>query len=77
MPELFTVAVQEVVRTALHAVARDQARVIPGTLVNLAMTALMFVPMFLKRLILNAQAAREKASRSPATLRGYEISGMV
>ena len=77
MPELFTVAVQEVVRTALHAVARDQARVIPGTLVNLAMTTLVFVPMFLKRLILNAQAAREKASRSPATPRGYEISGMV
>ena len=77
MPELFTVAVQEVVRTALHAVARDQARVIPGTLVNLAMTTLVFVPMFLKRLILNAQAAREKASSSPATPRDYEISGMV
>ena len=77
MPELFTVAVQEVVRRALHAVARDQARVIPGTFVNLAMTSLFFVPMFLKRLILNAQAAREKVSRSPATPRGYEISGMV
>ena len=67
MPELFTVAVQEVVHTALHAVARDRARVIPGTLVNLAMTSLAFVPMFLKRLILNAQAAREKTSSSPAT----------
>ena len=77
MPELFTVAVQEVVRTALHAVARDQARVIPGTLVNLAMTSLAFVPMFLKRLILNAQAAREKTSSSRATPRDYEISGMV
>ncbi len=77
MPELFTVAVQEVVHTALHAVARDRARVIPGTLVNLAMTSLAFVPMFLKRLILNAQAAREKTSSSPATPRDYEISGMV
>lgn len=77
MPELFTVAVQEVVHTALHAVARDRARVIPGTLVNLAMTSLAFVPMFLKRLILNAQAAREKTSSSRATPRDYEISGMV
>jgi uncharacterized protein len=77
MPELFTVSVQEVVRGALHAVSRDQARVIPGTLVNLAMTTLVFIPMFLKRLILNAQAARDKASSSPPTPRGYEISGMV
>jgi uncharacterized protein len=77
LPELFTVSVQEVVRTALHAVSRDQARVIPGTLVHLAMTVLMFVPMFLKRLILNAQAARDRASSSPTTPRDYEISGMV
>lgn len=76
MRELFTVSVQEVVRATLHAVSRDQARVIPGTLVNLAMTTLMFIPMFLKRLILNAQAARDKAS-SPTTPRDYEISGMV
>ena len=77
MPDLFTVSVQEVVRTALHAVSRDQARVIPGTLVNLAMTTLVFVPMFLKRLVLNAQAARDTASSSPTTPRDYEISGMV
>jgi short-subunit dehydrogenase len=77
MPDLFTVSVQEVVRTALHAVSRDQARVIPGTLVNLAMTTLVFVPMFLQRLVLNAQAARDTASSSPATPRDYEISGMV
>src|SRR6202043_270932 len=48
MPELFTVSVQEVVRTALHAVSRDRARVIPGTLVNLTITTLAFIPMFLK-----------------------------
>jgi hypothetical protein len=77
MPELFTVSVQEVVRTALQAVSRDRARVIPGTLVNLLTTTLIFIPMFLKRLILNLQAAREQASSSPATARGYEISGMV
>jgi short-subunit dehydrogenase len=77
MPEIFTVSVQEVVRTSLHAVSRDQARVIPGTLVNLAMTSILFVPMFLKRLILNAQAARDNTPSSPRTPRGYEISGRV
>lgn len=77
MPELFTVPVQEVVRTALQAVSRDRARVIPGTLVNLLTTTLIFIPMFLKRLILNLQAGRDQASSSPTTARGYEISGMV
>ncbi len=77
MPELFTVSVQEVVRTALHAVSRDQARVIPGTFVNLTMTTLAFIPMFLKRVILNAQAARAKAASSPTTPRDYEVSGIV
>jgi hypothetical protein len=77
MAEVFTVSVQEVVRRALQAVSRDQARVIPGTLVNLAMTGIVFIPMFLKRLVLNAQAARDKASLSAPTPRDYEISGMV
>ena len=76
-PDRFTVSVQEVVRTALQAVSRDRARVIPGTLVNLSATALIFIPMFLKRLILNLHAARDQASSSPAKARGYEISGMV
>ncbi len=75
--ELFSVPVQEVVRRALNAVSRDKARVIPGTLVNLGMTTVAFIPMFLKRLILNAQAEREKSSsRSPAHP-DYEISGMI
>jgi len=75
--DLFSVPVQEVVRRALGAVSRDKARVIPGTLMNLAMTIVAFLPMFLKRLILNAQAAREKsASPSPAHP-DYEISGMI
>ena len=77
MAEVFTVSVQEVVRRALQAVSRDRARVIPGTLVNLAMTAVVFLPMFIKRLVLNAQAARNKASLSTPTRRDYETSGMV
>jgi short-subunit dehydrogenase len=75
--ELFSVPVQEVVRRALNAVARDKARVIPGTLVNLAMTTVVFLPMFIKRLILNAQVAREKASSPSPPHPNYEISGMI
>jgi short-subunit dehydrogenase len=75
--DLFSVPVQEVVRRALDAVSRDKARVIPGTLMNLAMTIVVFLPMFLKRLILNAQAAREKASSPSPAHPDYEISGMI
>lgn len=50
-PEIFTVPVQDVVRDALKAVARDHARAVPGTLVNLAMTTIAFLPMFIKRLL--------------------------
>src|ERR1700722_8903292 len=75
--ELFSVPVQEVVRRGLNAVSRDRPRVIPGTLVALAMTTVVFLPMFLKRLVLNAQAAREKASTLSPTRPDYEISGMI
>jgi hypothetical protein len=61
----------------LNAVSRDKARVIPGILVNLAMTTVVFIPMYLKRLILNAQAAREKATSSSPAHPDYEISGMI
>jgi len=75
--ELFSVPVQEVVRRALAAVSKDRARVIPGFWVNLAMTITVFLPMFLKRLILNAQAAREKAASTTPAHPDYEISGMI
>ena len=75
--ELFSVPVQEVVRSALNGVSRDKARVVPGTLVNLAMTIVVFLPMFLKRLILNAKVARERASSPSAAHPDYEISGMI
>jgi uncharacterized protein len=75
--ELFSVPVQEVVRRALSAVSRDKARVIPGAMVNLAMTTVVFLPMYLKRLILNAQAAREKAAFPSPARPDLEISGMI
>src|SRR5262249_18081049 len=39
LPDYLTVPVQEVVRQALSAVARDHARVIPGTVLNIVMAA--------------------------------------
>ena len=41
------------------------------------MTTVVFLPMFLKRLVLNAQAAREKGSSLSPTHPDYEISGMI
>ena len=64
-PNCFVVSVQEVVRQALEAVTKDRARVIPGALVNLAMTMLAFLPMFIKRLLYEARAKHQaKKSRS-------------
>jgi uncharacterized protein len=54
-PDSFVVSVQEVVRKALHGVAKRRARVIPGIMVNLAMTVIAFVPMFIKRLVYDAR----------------------
>lgn len=54
------VPVEEVVRQALDATARDRARVVPGALVNLAMTIVGALPMFLKRLAYQARLARGK-----------------
>ncbi len=76
-PDYLTVPVQEVVRQALSAVARDRARVIPGTVVNLLMATVAFLPMFVKRLLLNAHVARTKISSGASTPLDYEISGTV
>jgi uncharacterized protein len=70
-PNCFVVSVQEVVRQALEAVTKDRPRVIPGVLVNLAMTILAFLPMFIKRLLYDARAkqqAKKSRSRQPASL---------
>jgi uncharacterized protein len=57
-PDVFVVSVQDVVRQALAAVTKDRARVIPGAIVNLAMTTLAYLPMFIKRLLYQAQLKR-------------------
>jgi uncharacterized protein len=76
LPDLFTVSVQEVVRSGIRGVARDKARVIPGALVNVLMTSVAFLPMFLIRLASNAQA-RQIQPPSPEDSMDYEISGIV
>jgi short-subunit dehydrogenase len=75
--EFFTVPVQEVVRRGLDAVSRDRARVIPGTPVQLAMAGIAFIPMFIKRLLLNAHAARLAESSKSSAHPDYEVSGTV
>jgi short-subunit dehydrogenase len=57
-PDSFIVPVQEVVRQGLEAVTKQRARVVPGAIVNFAMTMVAFVPMFIKRLVYNARVKR-------------------
>jgi uncharacterized protein len=66
-PDCFVVPVQEVVRQALEAVKKDRARVIPGAIVNLAMTTLAFLPMFIKRLVYNAQVKHQQLGTRSAS----------
>ncbi|MFY9987103.1 MAG: SDR family NAD(P)-dependent oxidoreductase [Chthoniobacterales bacterium] len=54
------VPVEKVVRDALQAAANDRARVVPGALVNFAMTVVGSLPMFIKRLVYQARLARTK-----------------
>jgi short-subunit dehydrogenase len=77
MPDYFTVSVQDVVRLALSAVERDRARIIPGTALNLVMSIVAFLPMFVKRLFLNARAERKKIPSNASPPMDYEISGTV
>jgi short-subunit dehydrogenase len=62
---LLTVPVQEVVREALDAVSRHRARVVPGLMVQVAATVILFVPMFIKRLFFDLQSLRETEYASP------------
>lgn len=54
----FVVTPQEAVRAGLEAVMRDRARVIPGPLLCLGVTAALLVPFFITREILRAFRSR-------------------
>ncbi|HET9376338.1 MAG TPA: SDR family NAD(P)-dependent oxidoreductase, partial [Chthoniobacterales bacterium] len=75
-PESFVVPVKEVVRQALRAVAKDRARVIPGAIVNLSMTAVAFLPMFVKRLVYDARV-KHQLLRVQRSLANCEKTGTV
>ena len=53
-------SVETVVHRALEAAAKDRASVVPGALVNLAMTILRSLPMSIKRLVYQARLSRAK-----------------
>ncbi len=57
-PGILKISAEEVVSTALEAVAHDRARVIPGWLVWFTMMAAALVPMFLLRLFLTQRRSR-------------------
>jgi short-subunit dehydrogenase len=65
-PDFFLISVEEVVRQGLEAVRKDRARVIPGTIVNLAMTITAFLPMFIKRLAYSARMKNRTSGASSA-----------
>jgi uncharacterized protein len=67
-PDFFVVSVEEVVRKGLEAISRDRARVIPGNGVNLAMSTLAFLPMFIKRLLYKTQVKHQPHLVPPDSL---------
>jgi short-subunit dehydrogenase len=71
-PDFFVVPTQEVVRQALEAVVHDRARVIPGLTVNLAMSAIAFLPMFIKRLLYKTQLKHHPS----ASLHGERVGAL-
>ena len=71
-PDFFVVPTQEVVRQALEAVVHDRARVIPGLTVNLAMSAIAFLPMFIKRLLYKTQLKHHPS----ASLHGEQVRAL-
>ncbi len=67
-PDFFKVSAAEVVREALRAVVHERARVIPGLIVCIAMTALSLIPIALLRLFLPPRRASKPARQAPATV---------
>jgi hypothetical protein len=63
-PDFVTVPVQRVVQEALASVARDRPRLIPGIVLQMIITLVLFAPMFVKRLVYDLQVRREGAPRA-------------
>lgn len=67
-PDCFIVSVERIVQEALEAVAHDRARVIPGVTVNLVMSIIAFLPMFIKRLLYKRQVKHKPSVIPPDSL---------
>jgi uncharacterized protein len=63
-PDFVTIPVQRVVQEALASVARDRPRLVPGIVLQLIVTLVLFLPMFLKRLIYDLQLRSEGVPRA-------------
>ncbi len=57
-PDFMKVDVRDVVRTALRAVTRDQARAVPGFWISLAPFFLALTPLFVMRMFFASRASR-------------------
>jgi uncharacterized protein len=69
LPDYVTVPLQRVVHEALTGVARDRPRLVPGIAMRMLLTLILFVPMFIKRLIYDLVLRRESVPR--ANLRSH------
>src|SRR2546423_291006 len=74
-PEFLKVSPEHVVHSALRAVARDHARVVPGFTIWLIMLIICALPMFLLRAMLGLGTARMRARHESAMRE--EIRGVV
>ena len=63
-PDFVTIPVQRVVQEALTSVARERPRLVPGIVLQLIITLVLFVPMFLKRFFYDLQLRWEGAPRA-------------
>ena len=63
-PDFITIPVQRVAHEALASVARDRPRLVPGIVLQMIVTLVLFVPMFIKRLIYDLQLRRDGTPRA-------------
>jgi short-subunit dehydrogenase len=74
-PNFLKVSPEHTVHSALRAVARDRARVVPGFAMSLAMIVVCAMPMFLLRWLLGFSVKRADAEIHAAMRRGVVNAG--
>lgn len=76
-PDFLKVSPEHAVHSALRAVARDRARVVPGFVMSLAMIVVCATPMFLLRWLLGLSATRMNTETHAAMRRGVVNAGTI